>query len=563
MDRTQESPARQTTVLLVVLVALYTFTTIVFFWQWVPHLHTALIGPPEDNMNDFWNSHYAAVGARYQSFFFTNLIRFPEGTPLYYQAFAYPKVFAIALLIRLVGTDLPTLIFLHNLSLLISFPLAAIGMFFLARHLTGSFEGALIGGFIFSFNPSHIEHLMHHVGVSSIELIPFFVLCYLLALERKSTLWLVGAIAFHALCALLHWYYLFYAAYFIVFHTVYDAIRSRALPRGWALFVPLACLVGVAAVLSPLLVPMIGAATDPSIHARARFHVADLVAYFAFPEFHFLSSLSAGIYWRLTGNVWESTIYLGLLNLGLVAWLCFRGEDKNRGLLLYAFSGMLLFCVLASGPWLFVLGHRTIPMPDMVLSNLPLLRGLRGSSRLIVFVYLFLAIIVAHAYALAWRHRQRVEVRWGMAVITVLIVLDFFPARTLAITPVSCSPGLAVIRDDPEQGFGVLNLPGGSQGLFLYTEANAYMLQQACHNRPIVQGNLARNVVMTLRDRLETRDLEVQRNQLIEAEVKYIVITKPAGDLYPWSADDAPSGQYLNTYAVIYDASDIVVLRVY
>jgi len=245
----------------------------------------------------------------------------------------------------------------------------------------------------------------------------------------------------------------------------------------------------------------------------------------------------------------------------VIAWSCLRAEDRNGGLLLYALSGMLVFCVLASGQWLYVLGHRTVPMPDMVLSNLPLFRSLRGSSRLIVFVYLFLAIVIAHAYALALRPRRRVEVRWVVAAVTALIVLDFYPARTLPMTPVSCSPGLAVIRNDPEQGFGVLNLPSGRPAL--YAEGSAYMLQQACHKRPIAQGNLARDVVTTLRDRLETRDLEGQRKQLNEAKIKYIVITKPAGDLYPWRADDGPLGQYLNTYPVVYDGSDIAVLRVY
>jgi hypothetical protein len=54
-----------------------------------------------------------------QTVFFTNLIRFPEGTPLYYHSFAYPKVFAVALLSKVAGTNVPTLLFLQNMSLLI------------------------------------------------------------------------------------------------------------------------------------------------------------------------------------------------------------------------------------------------------------------------------------------------------------------------------------------------------------------------------------------------------------------------------------------------------------
>jgi hypothetical protein len=122
----------------------FTVVTMIFFWQWIPFLHSALIGPPEDNMQDFWNTWYTAVGRDPGHYFFTNLIRFPEGTPLYYQDFAYPKVFAIAVFSRLVGTNTASLILLQNLSILISFPLAGTGAFYLVRYLTASTAGALV-----------------------------------------------------------------------------------------------------------------------------------------------------------------------------------------------------------------------------------------------------------------------------------------------------------------------------------------------------------------------------------------------------------------------------------
>src|SRR5262245_22525787 len=120
-----ESLALFTGVLFVFIVV-----TAIFFWQWMPHLNSALIGPPEDNMQDFWNVWYAAVAGNSDHFFFTNLIRFPEGTPLYYHSFAYPQIFSISLLSKVVGADMASLILLHNLSLLISFPLAGTGTFY-------------------------------------------------------------------------------------------------------------------------------------------------------------------------------------------------------------------------------------------------------------------------------------------------------------------------------------------------------------------------------------------------------------------------------------------------
>ena len=542
---------------------LYTLITIAFFWQWVPQLSSALIGPPEDNMQDFWGTYYVAVRASAESFFFTDLLRFPEGTSLYYHAIALPKALLIALMTRLVGADTPTLVLLHNLALLVSFPLAGLGGFYLVRHLTGSLAGALVGGFIFGFNPSHVMHAMHHLPFSSMEFIPFFVLAYLLAIERRSAGWLAASVVFYALSTLLHIYYLFYLAYVVVFHVVFEAVRQRAFPRGWQLAAPVMCLVGSALVLSPVLWPMVVAALqNPSVYAPGGRNVADLAAYFTFPIYHAFGPLTDGVYWRLTGNVWESTVYLGLINLAVLFWLWRRGRNRNAGLVTYAIAGIVVFAVLASGSYLRVLGYATIPMPDMVLSQLPFFSNVRGPSRAIVVVYLFLAVLVGYAYGLAWRDRPRGSASWGLAAVAMLIVIDFLPTHHLPMTPVSCSPGYSVVREDQDGDVGVLNLPSGRPAAYL--EGNYYMFHQAaCHGKPICQGTTARDVVRTLRDRLETRDLQVQRRQLTEAQVKYVVIHHPVGNLYRWRAEDGDRDAYVSTYQTVYDGSDMTVLRVY
>jgi len=219
-ENTRANHVVESVVLFLRIFLLFSVVTAIFFWQWIPHLDSALIGPPEDNQQEFWNTWYVAVAKNPDHFFFTNLIRFPEGTPLYYHSFAYLKVFAIALLSKIVGAHTTSLIFLQNLSLLISFPLAGTGAFYLVKHFTGNTIGALLGGFLFAFNPSHVEHVMHHADVSSIEFIPFFVLSYLLTIERKSLFFLLLTIVLYVLNALSAWYYLFYIAYFMAFHAL-------------------------------------------------------------------------------------------------------------------------------------------------------------------------------------------------------------------------------------------------------------------------------------------------------------------------------------------------------
>jgi hypothetical protein len=324
---------------------------------------------------------------------------------------------------------------------------------------------------------------------------------------------------------------------------------------------PIACLAGVIAVLSPMLIPMVraGLGNDLVYMGGGDFYVADLFAYPAFPQFHILAPLADRVYLRLSGNQWEKTVYLGGINLAVLACLCVAARHKDARLLTYILCGMAVFCMFASGDSLHVLGHRTIPMPSAALSQLPFFSNVRTPSRAIVFVYLFMALGIGHAAALAWRHRQRPMVRWGMAAVAVLIVLDFFPARRLSMTPVACSAGLAVIRDDPEKGFGVLDLPKW------YFPSSFYMLQQACHSRPIAQGDTSRDVVMSLRNRLETGDLQVQQRQLAAAKIKYIIINRHnMGLFFPWDhTSDGAKEQYLLTYPTVYDGPDLTVLRVY
>src|SRR5262249_16303738 len=232
-------------------------------------------------------------------------------------------------------------------------------------------------------------------------------------------------------------------------------------------------------------------------------------------------------------------------------------KQTDRGLLIYALCGMALFGVLASGSHLHVLGQSTIPMPDRLLSALPFFANVRTPSRAIVFVYLFMAIGIGHATALLWQQRSKPYVRCGLVAGAILMILDFYPFY-LATTPLSCPPALATIRDDPEMGFGILNLPLEGR-----VENKAYMLQQVCHGRPIVQGQTARNLVVSLQDRVEMVDLDVQRRQLTDAHVKYIVISPQLGELFHWSPEDASPANYSQNYPVVYDGPDLTILRVY
>lgn len=539
----------------IVLGAFILFTA-VLLWPCFGHLNSALLGPPEDNMQDFWNTWYTSVRADPFHFFFTNLLRFPEGTPLVYHSFAYPQVFAVAELSRVFGSDLHTLVALQNLTILASFPFAGVGGFYLTHHLTRSSVAGAIGGFIFAFNPSHLAHAFHHAHVSTIEFIPFFVLSYLLALERRSLGWLGSASVLLALSALSCWYYLFYAVYFVVFQLLYQRIRDGAWPRGWNLAAPVSCLLTAGAMLTPLLVPMF-MATGPSVYAGGgNTAVADLLAFFAFPPQHMLSSVSRGLYAEFTGYAWEATVYLGFANMAILAWHWFQTGIKRKSLSMYVALGMATFVLLACGEALHVGGIVTfIHLPDVVLDKLPFFANVRTPSRAIVFAYLFMSIGVGAAMDMLWR-KPGLAGRAIAILFAILILLDFWPAN-LEFAPIDRSPGLSLLAADTERGFGVLNLPIG------YVEENEYMLEQIYHGRPIMGGNTSRQMTTSLINRLPLTNLAQQRNELVSAHVKFIIIHRPAGKLFAWNAGISPVAEYLRTYQSVYSDDRLTILRVY
>jgi len=544
----------------------FSLLTALWFWPLLRHLASALPGPPEDNMQDLWNSWHAANTTGWHDFFNTLQIRFPEGTPLYYHSFAYPQVAVVALLARLLGGDFATLVTLHNLTLLASFPLGAAGAFYLARHLLKDGPSrdiaAAAAGFLFAFNPWHVAQAMHHAHVATIEFLPVFVLCYLVALERRSLRLLALAALLDGLSTLSCWYYFFYLFYFMAFHLLYLRVRAGRWPWGWNFIAPALVCAGATILLLPWLAPMAMSGLDSKVYyLGSNMFVADLAAYLAFPPTHVMAAWGKGVYAALTGNAWEDTVYLGLVASAVFVaalWLTRKAPDTDRRLLRYALGGMSFFAAIASGDCLHVGGHvlTWLHMPGAALSKVPFLANVRTPARAIVMVYLFLGLGVGQALRLALNGGA--FRRAGVLLAATLMVGDFYPVPSaIALTAAACPPALSKIASDPDTGFGVLDLPGG------YENGNAYMMLSACHGRPIVAGETARRMGATLLDRLETGDLDLQRRQLAAAHVKYIILHAPRPGQFRWRAADGDIGAYRRAYSPVYKDRDMTILQVY
>lgn len=543
--------------------AVYLACMLPYFLAYGPYLSTSLIGPPSDNMQDFWNTWYSQKvwDAGGHGFFHTNLVRYPEGVDLYYHTFAYTDLVFVFLLRKIfsLSTGVPVLLALHNAALLASLYLSGLGAFYLARRFTRHTVSALLAGFIFGFCPFHVSHVLTHMHVATTEFIPFFVLCFLRAVETGRRKYLAGSIVFYALSALSSWYFLVYIGYFLAFYYVYQAVRERKPLLFRPLWLILANFAGVAVLLSPILIPMIREGwRNPDVYASGTQGLAaDLLGYFVFDPYHLFTDFGKKVYAHFSEYEFEMRVYLGLVNLGLFVWAFSNRKRRQLPEMTFLLSGILVFMTFASGPFLQIYGHSVLVLPTLLLDYLPYFSNVRSASRAVVFVFLLFGIGAGLGLDLvidSCRRRGRSLLLW-IAPICILVFLDFYPS-VLSRTDIAEPRAYAVLHADADADFGILDLPRG------YVQGNSYMLYQTFHHRPIVVATLSRRIRRTLMDNLERADLAAQKQQLTANKVKYIFIHDDIiAEHHP--ADRINVAAFGKAFPVVYVDPNSVVLRVY
>jgi len=534
---------------LLIATAVYCIFTVVLFSPYLNNITSHLIGPPEDNQKYLWNmwwGHRAAFDSATR-LDFSDYIFFPEGGSLLYNDYSWYNL-SLSFMLRPFFSPVTA----YNLLILHTFVFAGIGAFMLVKYLTGSQFAALIGGFIFAFNPSHLMHAMHHVNISSIQFMPFFVLFSIRTFKNGTRKDLALASIFLLLNALCDWHYLIFAIYFMGFCYVYLALERKRLLLPEVLIKAGIMIGGTVLVLSPWLFRMIilGLTRSEITGAGHGGYVVDAVGPLLPHTYHILASLPIiqDVYYRISGNVWESCAYLGLVNLMILAF-AFRRLVSKMAIYL---CGILTFFVLSMGTYVHILGAKMpIMLPYSIIKYIPLLSNVRAPARNIVFVYLFLAIVIGLALKLLL-DRARIKKRNYilLSFLVGLLILDYHSTSnemTEVYLP-SCYSAIDHVGD-----FGILDLPAG------WTESAKYMMYQTLHGIPIVQGVIPRKIGKSLQDHLEDTDLSIQKRQLIENSVKYIVIHKRL--LSPGNALDI--SQYKETYTTIYEDENNIVYEVY
>lgn len=540
---------------------IYLTAIVLFFHVYFGTFSTVLIGPPEDNMQDFWNTWYSQTKLDTDpgGFFYTNNLLYPEGTSLLYHSFSYPNL-AVMYLVRHIfglGSDINTLISLHNFFLLISFYFGAMGAYYLTRLFVKSETLAVISGFIFGFSPFHVAHTLHHMHVGAISFVPFFVYCFLRFMrERKTYLALLSAVLW-VLSGLSCWYYLFYIGYFVVFYYAFYTVRKRLMLWNDMLLPITLITFFVMLMLSPLIIPMILKTTSSRLYEEGHnIFLADLLGFITFHPYHLLSKIGEPIYSHFKGNYWEMTVYIGLVNAALLLVAFFKKYYKRIENLDLCMAYILLFMLFSLGSWLHIAGQNIIyvPLPTLLTEYIPFVKNVRTPSRAVIFVYLFTGVSVAMIVEYLLVNKKRAIVLATLCFLSIITFVDFYPSR-LESTPVICPPAYALINKDTSKDFGIINLPGG------YIQNDIYMMYQAaCSKKPTANGIVSRKPEDTLIDTLDMSDLEVQKDELKKKRIKYIVVHK---ELLDRMDKPIPLGEYKEHYNLLNENDRTALLQVY
>jgi hypothetical protein len=487
LNTVQRTMAERLTVVLPHLLAIgiYLLLATLVTWPLVTQFTTGLVGRIDgvDAYQGSWNLWWVAYALTHgQSPFYTSLLFYPHGTDLFWQTLQFSHG-VTALPVTLSMGSLAA----FNFTVLSSFIIGGYATFLLARTLTASTSAALVAGTIYAFSPFHLERTIEGpLEITSIHWIPLYVFALYLLLERPS-LW-------HALVSslLLLWVTLggWYYGLFCVLYTgcavlvwVFSCERGRRVVVAVWGTTPLLFWGGV---LAPRIMRL-AAEGDRVLSDMRDLQIqrsADLLDFFWPNPMHpwwgqAIRDARTAIYSEQI--LWNVALgWVGLI-LAILAIVVDWKRTWRWGVLLLATM------ILALGPVLRVAGYHTgIPLPFMLLQDLPGIRAGQRYNHIAVISILMVALMAA--YAVVWLIR-RFRFAWhqrGMLMLVLVGAIVFIDgyAGPLQIVERSVHPFYALL---PKPQGALLPLP-----LYYNINRSEHLTPQTVHTWPILGGYVAR-----------------------------------------------------------------------
>lgn len=459
----------------------------------LPALNSSIIGPIDGD--NFW---YA-----WSVWWFKQAVqsgRDPNYTHLLRALDPSVPVFTDGLFNQLIAVPLQAVLTplgAYNVTILLSFVLSGLTMYLLATAFTRNWIACFIAGLVFSFSTYHFARASVHLGVMTLQLLPFCAWRVILMVRTPT---LRNALLAGLGVGLVPYSTLYYVAYFLVPAGIGLIVAIAAADRMWfvrrrnvmlgALTLAVAAVVAAPAVLPELLAPQdIQAAIASQAGMGAKVSLsADVVGYVLPDPYNLVGPWLAGLFG--TQNVFPvRSVFLGypLLGLSLVA-LVVPGRHRRLAWAWTAFA--VAGVVLSFGPQMLVRGKPVAPLPFYdLLFRLPGLQDFRAPGELAVLPLLALSVAAALGVdrLACFLPRDPTRRQAAYCLLLVLVVIGMVPnppfGERIKSIPVKIPELYDQIEASNDHGL-LLDVP-------TYIASAQFM--QTVHDRPIVGGILPRN----------------------------------------------------------------------
>ncbi len=427
-----------------------------------------------------------------------------------------------------------------NIAILLTFVIAAIGMFALVKYFVKDSAVAFFGGLAFAFCPYRTMHIVH-TDLLSMGWIPLYMLFLFKTLkERRLRNSILGALFFAAAmmtCNVYTYFLILLSGYFLVYAVLFERreLLDRRVMKQFALLFGLMAL---------LLLPRLAAILQSHAAVQQPEQTLDMLSAnlvgFVMPAdkhifYRFLYGLLPNFSYYITGVPGHAT-FLTYTVLGLAAVALVTVPFRS----LWLWVGLFLsFFVLALGPTLhFWKWSTSVPLPYLLLYKwMPFFSVMRTPYRFIVPAEMGLILIACFGLkhlvqVLPEKAKHRaVEIslmRYAIsAIFSLLLLIELWNVPFNTHFPPVPEFYQDLAKESGE--FGVLDLPNQT-----YSELTTYMYFQTLHEKPIPAAVLSR-VDPALKEswRELTRDMEpsqvsqAQLDRLRKSGIKYVIYHGP------------------------------------
>ncbi len=378
-----------------------------------------------------------------------------------------------------------------NLLLLLSLAACGYTVFLLAAYVLKNNWAAFISGAAFLLcSPVMANAQGHLLAVASLPILPVFILFFIKTVHEQT--W-KNILILALVSCLLFFVYWYFAVFCLLFGLIYLLMQGRSLQALGR--VSLAALICVT-VLSPLILAVLGTEQlllDAPLDDLIKWSVDVSALIIPSQDHTFFGPLVQDFRARLGGNpTIQDAGYLGwsLLALGLLA-LVSQARKKSLPWLLTFF----FFILLALGPYLHFKGSPEfsfaglefqIPLPLLLLHQIPVLGAVRDCSMFMFMAFISLALVAGFgARALLCRVRKT----WTGFCLTLilggLIFLDF----TILPFPVFQYQVPEIMQDirSADHEHALVDVP-------LDYSNRQYALHQSVHHKPLLFTSFTRSL---------------------------------------------------------------------